>query len=78
VPLLNFIVSLNLQEQKKLVGEFEYETTQVNVFVNYEFIVFILVTHLIYTIIQVYLSTVANFVRFNYCKLCSCNKGIFK
>lgn len=69
MPLLNFIVSFNLQEQKKLVGEFECATTQVNVFVNYEYIVFILVTHLIYTFIQVCLSTVVSFVRVSYCKL---------
>jgi len=74
VQFLNFIVSFNLQEQEKLVGEFEYATTQVTVFVSYEYIVFILVTHLICTFIQVCLSTVANFVRVNYCKLSSYNK----
>jgi hypothetical protein len=67
-----------LQEQKKLMGEFEYATTQVNVFVNYEYVVFILVTHLICSFIQVCLSTVTCFVRANYCKLSSCNEGIFK
>jgi len=45
------------------VGEYEYATTQVNVFANYKYIVFILVTHLICTSIQVYLSTVGNFVK---------------
>ena len=63
MPLLNFIITFNLQEQKKLVGEYEYATTQVNVFANYKYIVFILVTHLICTSIQVYLSTVGNFVK---------------
>jgi len=60
------------------VGEFEYATTQVNVFVNYDYIVCILMTHLICTFIQVCLSTVTSFVRVSYCKLSSCNKGIFK
>jgi hypothetical protein len=78
MSLLNFIVSFNLQEHRKLMGEFEYATTQVNVFVNDEFVFFIFVMHLICSFIQVCLSTVANFVRVSYCKLFSCNKGIFK
>jgi hypothetical protein len=36
VPLLKFIISFNLQGQKKPVGEVEYAATEVNVFVDVE------------------------------------------
>lgn len=56
VSFIKFIISFHFQRQKKPVGESEYETTQVNIFVDKYMFLYSLHTWHVHSFRDVYLQ----------------------